>query len=406
MTTEKKLVTRLCPICEASSEVEVVLYKSLQFYTDGLDAESKRSDIRTVACTNCRALFMNPCYSEEGFDVLFAEAGESYGSAPGRNLEQTSWLQSRGLLADGYRLLDVGCFDGRFIASLPRGGLRIGVDADESAISSARLLDEESTFINAKFEELDTNSVGNLTLITMFHVIEHVVNPLEVLQTLRSLCDETTRLVLETPTLEGAIPRVGDLNGAFSVQHLTHFTKRSLSYLVHKAGFAIDEWEEAEDYNGARLVLSRQAERFAPSRVTVPASVEELQEEGALLERYLILWEDAVRSVVARATEFNPNCERVVIWGAGMHTELLHQHAGIFWSHREVLLVDGDPKKVGQSWRGIEIQHPSILEELEWSSTQLIISVYGRTNEIYKAGVGLGVPPEKIVRLYDETASY
>jgi hypothetical protein len=47
-----------------------------------------------------------------GFNILFAEAGQSYGSTEGRPHEQTKWLADRGLLDEGKVFLDVGCYDG------------------------------------------------------------------------------------------------------------------------------------------------------------------------------------------------------------------------------------------------------------------------------------------------------
>ena len=39
-----------------------------------------RADVNHVRCTQCNALYMNPCYSSEGFSILFAQAGMTYGA--------------------------------------------------------------------------------------------------------------------------------------------------------------------------------------------------------------------------------------------------------------------------------------------------------------------------------------
>ena len=81
---------------------------------------------------------MNPGYSETGQRVLFAAAGNSFRSRPEHQTAQVSWLEQRGLAAAGQSLLDVGCYDGRFLNMLPDHVRKSGVDIDAPAIERGR----------------------------------------------------------------------------------------------------------------------------------------------------------------------------------------------------------------------------------------------------------------------------
>ena len=60
----------------------------------------------------------------------------------------------------------------------------------------------------------------------MFHVLEHLKNPLETLINILKSAHQTTYLLIEVPILENGF--TNDINGFFSAQHLTHFSRQSL----------------------------------------------------------------------------------------------------------------------------------------------------------------------------------
>ena len=133
-STSAALTThRPCPICGSNRARTILQFDQFQFYSDS-DKLPKRADLKEVQCLDCFALYLNPCYSEYGFQVLFAEAGCSYGSTAGHTQEQIDWLGARGFLSAGSRFLDAGCYDGGFLAKLPDNLERIGVDIDEPAV--------------------------------------------------------------------------------------------------------------------------------------------------------------------------------------------------------------------------------------------------------------------------------
>ncbi len=390
-TTEQ----RSCPICGGHRSRTVLQFDQFQFYSDSGELP-KRTDVREVQCLDCFALYLNPCYSEYGFHVLFAEAGCSYGSTVGHTSQQIDWLKTRGLLRSGSRLLDAGCYDGAFLAKLPEDVEKIGVDIDGPAIERGRktLGGKGIDFIHGDFESFRCDK--SLDTITMFHVLEHLPRPVAVLRNLRSMAHPGTRLVVEVPILENGI--TNDINGFFTVQHTTHFTRVSLQNCLAMAGWKIIESQEHPEYNGCRVIAS-------------PADPMRMAKQDprvvSLLREYLASWNLAVKAVEDRLSGLMCTA-KCVIWGGGAHTEFLYQTTSLFHNGkaRQYAIVDGDPIKKGKSWRGIEIHSSDALHELTWSEEYLLVSSYGSQPGIVKAAAELGVPPDRVVTLYKEFRVY
>lgn len=98
----------------------------------------------------------------------------------------------------------------------------------------------------------------------------------------------------------------------------------------------------------------------------------------------------------------NPS-KQIAIWGGGAHTEFLYQTTSFFRRYRNIdfLIVDSDPLKQGKAWRGIEIFSPSVLSDFDWSSSSLVVSSFGGQESIVSAAEDIGVPGDRIYRIYD-----
>jgi hypothetical protein len=338
---------------------------------------------------------MNPCYSDFGFDMLFAEAGQSYGCSEGRPQEQISWLKSRGLLEDGICALDVGCYDGRFLARMPESVRKIGVDIDEQAIRNGKeQFGKKIEFIWGRLENFCSSAP--VDTITMFHVLEHLRNPVAVLRNLRSLAHASSRLVIEVPIIEKGL--TNDINGFFSVQHMTHFSSRSLENCLTQSGWHIVERYELPNYNGYRVLAKPYDGGF-----TIEENIQDINHSY----RYLSHWYDSLQKINTRLQEL-PDETHFVIWGGGLHTEFLYHLTSLFKkkSINSFSIVDSDPMKQGKSWRGIKIYPPSEISGMDWLGTYLLISSYGSQEIIAKAALGLNAPNEKIIKLYDDIHVY
>ena len=368
-----------------------------QFFSDSSEAP-KRFNLRDVQCLDCFCIYRSPAYSGFGLEVLLAEAGYSYGGAPGRADDVVRWLDSRSLLRGGSCVLDVGCYDGRFLAKLPDDVRKIGVDLDEPAIHRARQLPQNhnAELICGDFETFRCSAQPDVVL--MLHVLEHLSRPVRALQNLRKMSHPGTVLVVEVPVLE--LGATNDINGFFAPLHLTHFSMASLRNCVSAAGWKIQDSEQQQGYNGVRFVATPAQE----------SPITEAQDDSAveLLHSYLQGWYQALGDVEKRICTVKDS-GRCVIWGAGFHTELLYQLTSLFNARksRSCALVDLDPIKQQKTWRGIAIHPPSMLRSIDWSPGDVLIpSSYHHHDAIKASAVDHGVPPDCILSLYDHFRCY
>jgi 2-polyprenyl-3-methyl-5-hydroxy-6-metoxy-1,4-benzoquinol methylase len=387
---ESYMASRACPVCDGERHRPLIELGDFQFYSDA--SVPKRIDIRQVQCLDCFGVFMNPVFTSQGFAVLFSEAGASYGSTPSRHAEQLGWLRQRNLLQPGMTVLDIGCYDGAFIGKLPAGLKGIGVDIDEPAIGRARrsFANTPHRFIYADFEAVEVSEP--VDLITMFHVLEHLPRPVEVLERLATLATPRTRLLVEVPIVENVI--YGDVCGFLTVQHLTHFSKASLHNVMSRAGWHVLSAESMDGYNGFRVIAE-------------PAGRKDPQPEPgdlALYTRYLGRWYEAVAALETKLRL--STASRCILRGGGLQTEYLFHLTSLFAGDRKFLIVDGDPLKQGKTWRGIEITGPDCLASIDWRETQIVLSSYSHQEAMREEAQALGIPAQAVVSLYDRISRY
>jgi ubiquinone/menaquinone biosynthesis C-methylase UbiE len=341
---------------------------------------------------------MNPGYSEVGFEILFAEAGRSFGSAASHQMEQMEWLQSKNLIVPNQAFLDVGCYEGHFLSLLPKSVRKFGVDIDHPAIYRGRskYSSQGLTLIHGPLETFQLSAQPDV--ITMFHVLEHLYDPFKVLQNLHENSHDTTRLVIEVPILEKGA--TNDINGFFSIQHMTHFSLNSLEQLLHRSGWKIIDNKEMNDYNGYRILAKRSKERLEKS---VSGNVFDKINLLNYLKGYF-----ANLVQVSNRVESWSKTSRAIIWGGGAHTEFLYQVTHYFEKNKDTkfIIVDSDQTKHNATWRGLNIYGPAVLKGIDWSDCSLVISSYGSQQSIVTAVQDLDVPAFAIRTVYDYIKAY
>ncbi|NLJ71754.1 MAG: class I SAM-dependent methyltransferase [Syntrophomonadaceae bacterium] len=389
---------RACPICNNIDSRPVWGLKQFQFFIDNASL-SKQIDINVHQCNDCYALYMNPNYTQLGFEHLFSLASCSYGSFDFdfRVNEEIEWLKQRDLLKPNIHVLDVGCYKGDFLNYLPGYTRCTGVDIDKTAIDMAqsRYGSSRMNFICADFESFQLTDFPDL--ITMFHVLEHLPNPLNVLTKLRELADKNTQLVIEVPIIENGF--TNDINGFFSVQHMTHFSRNSLRNITQIAGWRIEEMFEQKDYNGCRVVCKPDIQNCDITR-----NINEI----SLCYQYLSHWYQNIVNI-ENVLKGHLDNNQWVIWGAGLHTEFIFQVSSFFLgagNEREYIIIDNDKGKQGKSWRSINIYSPDALRGIELDKVKFLISSYGSQTSIEDYLLQEGVPQENIVKLYEQLRVY
>ncbi len=143
---------------------------------------------------------------------------------------------------DSVKLLDFGCGDGTFLAAAIRKGYRaIGVERFSSVAVDAGLP------VKSSLEQ--ASSEGPFDIVTMWHTLEHLTDPLEVVQRIGETMTDRGVLVIAVPD-SGSLP--ARVFGRFWLhwdvpRHKYHFTSRSLKKLLTMRGFDV-EWYRGSEF--------------------------------------------------------------------------------------------------------------------------------------------------------------
>ena len=380
---------RNCPLCESDDSKSILRFDNFQFLTDCKE-HSKIADIDIHICNQCETIYNNPVYTDVGFNNLFSEMAHSYGMTQGRPSEQIDYFNNIGVLENAKSVLDLGCYRGELLSHFPNHLEKDGVDIDQPSIEFARLNFPEANFYCQDLEKFNTGK--KYDLIIMLHVLEHLKNPLEVIKNIHNAAHQNSYLIIEVPILENGF--TNDVNGFFSAQHLTHFSRASLKNFFKKGGWEIIRLDEQTQYNGARVVATptKKTEQFLPK----------INGDTAMLYSYLQHWFKVLQAIEEKLNKFSYS-DKYIVWGAGLHTEFLFNKTSFFRKNKssEFLFFDSDPAKIGKTYRGVPIVAPFFDIENISINTPIIISSYRGTEAMKDECIKRGWNEDKVMIFYD-----
>jgi SAM-dependent methyltransferase len=233
------------------------------------------------------------------------------------------------------RLLDVGCGNGSFLRAFsPRlpGWSSVGTELDDRSRSEIESISGVESLYTGPIAELD----GTFSLISMVHVLEHIVGPAEMLEILRLKLRSGGKLIIEVPYY---VDNPFDLMIA---DHASHFDPASISGLLERSGFVV-ELVAVDAVPRELLVIASAADE--PRGETTPDL--SLQEE---VLKTRIDW----LANCAESTNAAVNAMSLGIFGSSIAATWLYSAA----DQKVEFFVDEDPGRVGRSHLGRPIVSP------------------------------------------------
>jgi len=145
------------------------------------------------------------------------------------------------------RYLDVGCGSGGSLGVAQALGWQVaGIEMDAGAAEKARRFTHEvhvGDVLTAPF------SAGRFDVVTSFHVLEHVADPVAVVRRMLQWLAPDGLVIIEVPNAGGLGARLFGRawSGLELPRHLSHFTPESLGRVVQQAGGGIVwSWHQAK----------------------------------------------------------------------------------------------------------------------------------------------------------------
>lgn len=158
------------------------------------------------------------------------------------------------------RALDIGASSGEWVYLLHSLGVNArGVEPHQGYCAFARESLGLDVVAGTLQQHLPAMPAGGFDLVSMFHVLEHLAEPVETLRAIARLLSPQGRLFIEVPDVAG----MSSPNNTFFRAHTLYFSAHSLHLLVQAAGFELvaDNFQEG----GNLRVLLRPATQPAPA---------------------------------------------------------------------------------------------------------------------------------------------
>jgi 2-polyprenyl-3-methyl-5-hydroxy-6-metoxy-1,4-benzoquinol methylase len=245
-----------CLYCQSSRAA--LLYKATDMYDFVFDV---------VQCQVCKAVYLSPMPTSEQLDHAYSD--HYYGEQEKKFFSPFEWVldyfrQQRAnklasyLPANG-RVLDIGCGNGRFLHFVSQlGEYELhGVELPGKAAQRAAQIPN----IHLKIGALERNDFAADTFdaITMFHVVEHLPNPPELLSILAQIVKPNGVAIISFPNIDSWQSRFfkGKWLHLDPPRHLYFFAPTDFSREMKKMGFETIETKYFNpEYNPFGLLQS------------------------------------------------------------------------------------------------------------------------------------------------------
>ena len=225
-------ITRPCPACGATA---------LAF----LGGPQQRW--RYLRCSACGHLTLEPMPSAEEltayYNSVYSVPAEKYREATKREFALAR--RALGIAAGvGSRMLEIGCSYGFMLDAFRREGWTVeGVEIDARAAAHARDRLRLNVHIGP-LEDVRAELHPPYHAVTMFHVLEHIVDPQRFLESVGQLLAPGGRLLLRTPNAGSVAARAtgGWWEWCAAPEHVHLYTIASLEKTLVRNGFRVQKW--------------------------------------------------------------------------------------------------------------------------------------------------------------------
>jgi SAM-dependent methyltransferase len=367
----------------------------------------RKSGFSQGFCEECGLIYLTPRMDAGSRMQFYATYGQKYPESflidpknPYRQIAATRATFFEGFCRDLVEkpasLLEVGCSYGFFLEELEKKGLPIrthGLDPSRSEVEYARRVNGLAHVRTGLIEDMNGGE-EQYDVIALFHVLEHLGDPMEALQAIHGALREGGLIWIEVPEASQLKGDVIEYQHFISCQHLYEFSLVTLKALLERAGFERVVHEEAP------LGFFLESNQRAIYRKRAVAGANSIGKDMRS-ETYLSTFRDHVMDIkrdvqawLDRQIRFG---KPVFIYGGGFHTMgllgLLEYTNG---SIRAIL--DDDEGKHGTTLEGLSIRSPSVLEE--YADAAIIISTLVGEEKIARKLTGQERPGWDIKAIY------
>lgn len=240
-----------CPICGNTAA-----------FTTVFEIDRYGLPITTVRCDTCTLLFTNPAPTDAFLNTFYSSTmfrGLDWGvlkpngrvlqefNASGRAKNHIRFFKEVVFPKSGgvpSSILDIGSSDGTFL----REFAKVFPQVTRFCIEPGKMFRKET---EKEFERIydaieDVPEDKSFDILTAWHVLEHVRDPGTFLKHVASHMNASSRFVFEVPDAD----RFGTDIRPIHVDHICHYTEKTLGAVLEKAGLVIETVTRDSQYVG------------------------------------------------------------------------------------------------------------------------------------------------------------
>ena len=288
-------------------------------------------------------------------------------------------------------VVDVGCGRGGFISWLMNnnwGGKGCGIDVDVKSLPKNKNSDQ-LVFIEGHAKALPFED-NTQSILTYFHVLEHICNINEVLEEAHRVLETNGYLVIEVPDAQEYESNSVSTGFWPSIrEHIYHYSPKGLADALVKNGFYVEKIQHTllptpEFSYPSLIVVAQKTDKKNKCNIQDKSEIgkffketyKALQERSAQLVKELKLYDE------------------VVMWGVS--NQLLSLMPLLLFDLANVRICDVSPKKQNSTWNGLAIESP---EDCYSEGSCLVISSYLHQKNICLDAKKIGWQNENIYYL-------
>ena len=149
-------------------------------------------------------------------------------------------LKRRVKQLEGMQVLDIGCFIGDFLSCMAEKGCSVyGLELQKEAVTIASQSLPGRVFQADVMEDNLALPVREFDMVTMLGLVEHVIQPIKLIQRLKQLLKLGGFLVVQTPDTSSILAKLMQKSWPpfTPVEHIHLFSRKSLTDVLKKMGF-------------------------------------------------------------------------------------------------------------------------------------------------------------------------
>lgn len=199
------------------------------------------NNYKLYRCLNCGIVFLNPYPTKYELNSYYKKFNYETGFKNEKFIRNDAKRTLRNLYKLGYNkglLLDIGCGAGFLLDEARKQGWRtLGIDSSFITTNYAK----EKLHLNVIQKDIkDFNCKEKAKVITLIQVIEHITNPIEILNKIKNLLANKGILCISTPNIESILYSIlqEDFNYLIPPEHVLYYAPETISKILKKVGFA------------------------------------------------------------------------------------------------------------------------------------------------------------------------